>query len=286
MALSADLKKQKGQRLDILKGKSAGLLFQKPSNRTRVSFEVGIWQLGGNCIYLGPDEIDLGKRESASDVAKTLSRYLDVLVARTHSHDDILELGKNASVPVINGLSDLFHPCQALTDIFSIQEHFADLGGISVAYIGDGNNVCHSLMLACAKMGMHLRIATPEGYSPQPEILTLAQNICQQTGGDVTVSHSANEVAKEAHVIYADVWTSMGQEKEAQQRIAAFKPYQINADLTALGRPDHIFMHCLPAHRGQEVTDAVIDGSHSIVFNQAENRMHVQKAILTFIMQT
>jgi len=285
LKLAADLKKQKGQRLDVLRAKSIGLLFQKPSNRTRVSFEVGIWQLGGNCIYLGPEEIDLGKRESAQDVAKTLSRYLDAIVARTHSHADIIALGKNASIPIINGLSDLFHPCQALADIFSIQERFGTFEGITVTYIGDGNNVCHSLILAGLKMGLTINIASPRGYEPKPEVVAKAEKIAKDNNGHFTVSHSAQNVIKNAQVVYTDVWTSMGQEKETQQRLQDFHDYQLNRQLVGLADPEFVFMHCLPAHRGQEVTEEVIDGPHSIVFDQAENRMHVQKAVLVFLLK-
>ncbi len=285
LTLAADLKKQKGLRLDILSGRSVGLLFQKPSNRTRVSFEVGIWQLGGNCIYLGPEEIDLGKRESAQDVAKTLSRYLDAIVARTHTHEDIIALGNNASVPIINGLSNLYHPCQALADIFSIKEKFGTFQDISIAYIGDGNNVCHSLILAGLKMGLTINVATPQGYEPSPQIVSKAEKIAQDNGAHFVLTHSAQNAIKAAKVIYTDVWTSMGQEKEAQQRLQDFADYQLNRSLTDLADPQHIFMHCLPAHRGQEVTDEVIDGPNSIVFDQAENRMHVQKAVLHFLMK-
>jgi len=284
--LAKDLKSKKGARLDILKGKSIGLLFQKPSNRTRVSFEVGIWQLGGNCIYLAPQEISLGKRESASDVAKTLSRYLDALVARTNSHDDIIALGKNATVPIINGLSDLYHPCQALADIFSIQEKFGSFEDITVAYIGDGNNVCHSLLLACAMIGVNIRMASPRGYAPSQEVIDLAENYAQDKGSEISVTTDALEAVKGAQVVYTDVWTSMGQEAEARKRLKIFKKYQINTALMKGAAPDHIFMHCLPAHRGQEVTDEIIDGPHSIVFDQAENRMHIQKAVLAFLSQT
>jgi len=285
LRLATTLKAKKGPRMNLLAGKSVGLVFQKPSNRTRVSFEVGIWQLGGNCIYLGPDEIKLGKRESAADVAQTLSRYLDALVARTYTHDDIAALGKNASVPIINGLSDLYHPCQALADIFSIKEKFGTFKDITIAYVSDGNNVCHSLMIAAAKMGMTMRVATPIGYEPCDAVVKKARKYAAENGGQVTLTHSPQNAVRDADVVYTDVWTSMGQEKEAQKRIRAFKKYQINSTLTRLAGKKHIFMHCLPAHRGQEVTDEVIDGNHSIVFDQAENRMHVQKAILVFLMK-
>jgi len=281
--LTERVKKDKNLYNDRLSGKSIGLVFQKPSNRTRVSFEVGISQLGGNCVYLGPDEINLGVREATSDVSKTLSRYLDGIVARTHSHKDVLELTKNADIPIINGLSDLYHPCQALTDLFSIKEKLGTLEGLKLSYIGDGNNVCHSLLLGCAKVGMHMDVATPKGYEVDSKILEKAINFGKETGAKITTSNSPTKSIKNAHVIYADVWVSMGQEEENEQRLADFKEYQINSELTKQADKDYIFMHCLPAHRGQEVTKDVIDGKHSIVFDQAENRLHTQKAILIFI---
>lgn len=283
--LAKRLKRDRGFCAEHLKGKSIGLLFQKPSNRTRVSFEVGVYQLGGNCLYLGPEEINLGVRESTADVAQTLSRYLDGMVARTHTHQDIVDLAQYARIPVINGLSDFYHPCQALADVFSIQEKFGKLKGVNIAYIGDGNNVCHSLMLACAKVGAHLRIATPEGYEPREEVLEKARACAGETGATVSLSHVPQEAARGADVIYSDVWVSMGQEMEAGKRLTDFNDFQINAELASLARKDYIFMHCLPAHRGQEVTEEVIDSTHSIIFDQAENRLHVQKAVLKFLIR-
>lgn len=282
--LTDQLKADKAKYAQTLKGKSVALLFQKPSNRTRVSFEIGIYQLGGKCLYLSPREIKLGQRESVADVAKTLSRYLDALVARTNTHHDILELAKNATIPVINGLSDLYHPCQALADIYSIREKFKTFQGITVAYIGDGNNVCHSLLIGCAKVGLHLNIATPKGYEPNKKIVTQAKDLAKQTGARFIFTNKPQEAVKEAHVIYTDVWTSMGQEREAKKRIKAFKGFQINKNLVKGADKKYIFMHCLPAHRNEEVTDEIIDGTHSIVFDQAENRMHTQKAILIFLL--
>ncbi|MBP7162062.1 MAG: ornithine carbamoyltransferase [Candidatus Omnitrophica bacterium] len=267
----------------VLKDKTIGLIFQKPSNRTRVSFEVGIHQLGGKCLYLGPGEINLGKRESTSDVAATLSRYLDGIVARTFKHDDIVELGRTASIPVINGLSDLYHPCQALADLMSIQEKFSEFKGLKLAYIGDGNNVCHSLMLAGVKVGMNVAVATPPGYEPNPEILKTAQEEARPLKAAVSLTHDPREAARDAHVIYTDVWASMGQEEEHDSRVKIFRDYQINTALLSQANTHCIFMHCLPAHRGEEVTAEVIDGPHSIVFDQAENRLHIQKAILVFL---
>ncbi len=278
--LTESLKNGELKECGQLSRKSIALLFQKPSNRTRVSFEVGIWQLGGNCIYLGPKEIRLGVRESAKDVAKTLSRYLDAIVARTYTHQDVVNLAENADIPIINGLSDMFHPCQALTDIFSIKEKFGKIDGIKIAYVGDGNNVCHSLMLACSKIGMDINIATPKGYEPKQEVVTLANESASLTGANITLTNNPEQAVEGADVVYADVWVSMGQEEEEEKRLADFEGFQINSKLVEFANKDYIFMHCLPAHRGQEVTDDIIDGQHSIVFDQAENRLHTQKAIL------
>jgi len=285
LALASRLKKNKVKRLSPLKGKSIGLLFQKPSNRTRVSFEVAVWQLGGWCLYLGPEEIDLGKRESGADVARTLSRYLDTIVARTHTHADLLELARWASIPVINGLSDLSHPCQGLADLFSIKERFKSFQGLTLAYIGDGNNnVCHSLLLGASQVGLNMKIASPTGYEPRRDILDQAQHFAKESGVGILLGDSPWEAVKAAQVIYSDVWVSMGQESEAEKRLRDFQRFQINAGLLEGADKDYIFMHCLPAHRGQEVTSEVIDGPHSIVFDQAENRLHVQKAVLMFLL--
>jgi len=280
LELTEQLKQDNYHLNNQLKGKSIALVFQKPSNRTRVSFEVGIYQLGGNCIYLGPDEIKLGVRESIADVSKTLSRYLSGIVARTNTHADISELAKNSSVPIINGLSDLYHPCQALTDIYSIKEKFGKTEGLTLAYIGDGNNVCHSLLLGCAKVGINVNVATPEKYEPQNDIVQLAQTCANDTGAKIMTTHSPQEAVEGVDVIYADVWISMGQEEESKTRLKDFDGYQVNNKLAQLANKDFIFMHCLPAHRDQEVTAEIIDGKHSIVFDQAENRLHTQKAIL------
>jgi ornithine carbamoyltransferase len=283
LALTAKLKKSKSRMSQELKGKSIGLIFQKSSNRTRVSFEVAISQLGGNCIYLGPKEISLGKRETTSDVARTLSRYLDGIVARTFTHKDIMELARTATIPVINGLSDLSHPCQALADIFSIQEKFGKLKGITIAYVGDGNNVCNSLLMACSKIGMNINIATPPKYEVTQDVISRAQKFAKESGAVIKTTHSPQEAVKGAQVIYADTWVSMGQEDEEKKRLEDFKGYQVDGKLASLADKNYIFMHCLPAHRGQEVTEEVIDGSHSIIFDEAENRLHVQKAILIFL---
>ncbi len=282
--LSMSLKKEKGQHTHHLKGKSIGLVFQKPSNRTRVSFEVATWQLGGNCLYLGPDEINLGKRETTADVARTLSRYLNVIVARTYSHDDILELSRYATVPVINGLSDMFHPCQGLADIFSVKEKFGTFKGLSLAYVGDGNNVCHSLLIGCTKVGLNIAIATPGGYEPNKDVIKKAITDAKKTGAKIVLTNSPDEAVKNANIIYVDVWVSMGQETETKKRLKDFQEFQVNSRLAKLANKNYVFMHCLPAHRGQEVTEDIIDGPHSIVFDQAENRLHVQKAVLIFLL--
>ncbi len=279
------LKKSKVKVGTELKGKTVGLLFQKPSNRTRVSFEVGVYQLGGNCIYLGPEEINLGKRESTADVARTLSRYLDAIVARVFHNQDILDLAQYASVPVINGLCDLYHPCQALADIQTIREKFGSFKGLNVAYVGDGNNVFHSLMNACAKVGVNVRFAGPKGYDPNPQILKRAQGIAQQNKCTISIGRDPHAAVKGAHVIYSDVWVSMGQEQETKKRIKDFKGFQINEHLVKAAEKDYIFMHCLPAHRGLEVTEDVIDGKHSVIFDQAENRLHTQKAVLLHLLK-
>lgn len=270
-SLTAKLKKNKFSK--ALAGKTLALVFQKPSNRTRVSFEVGMYQLGGNSIYLSPNEISLGVRESVHDVAKTLSRYVDAIVLRTFAHENVIELAKYADIPVINGLSDYSHPCQALADIYTIKEKLKNIKGKTLAYVGDGNNVCNSLIFACAKTGMRINIGSPVGYEPDKNVLALA-------GQTAKVFNNPFDAVKNADVIYADVWTSMGQEEESVKRKEIFKDYQINKNLVSLANKNVLIMHCLPAHRGEEITDEVIDGKNSVVFDQAENRMHVQKAIL------
>ncbi len=278
------LKKNRTLRPD-LKGKSIAMVFQKPSNRTRVSFSVGVYELGGHSLYLGPEEISLGKRESIYDVAKTLSRYVHGIVARVFHHSDMLELAKHADVPVINALCDVHHPCQALADVQTIREHFGRLQGLTLAYVGDGNNVFHSLAICCAKTGMHVRFAGPQGYDPNPEILKQAQAAAAKNKVSITCGRDPQAAVKGAHVIYSDVWVSMGQEEETAERIKDFKGYQINAGLVKGADKNFIFMHCLPAHRGLEVTVDVIDGERSRIFDQAENRLHVQKAVLLHLLK-
>lgn len=279
-SLTDKLKKHKAKFSKVLQGKTLALIFQKPSNRTRVSFEVGMYQLGGNSIYLGPGEINLGVRESVKDVARTLSRYVDAIVLRTFEHENILEMSRAASVPVINGLSDFSHPCQALADVYTITEKFENLKTITLAYIGDGNNVCNSLMLVSAKVGLNLNIGTPRGYEPDKAVVKEAKAIAQSKKSSLNLFCNPTEAAKGADIIYTDVWASMGQEEETQKRKEIFKDFQINKNLMKLAKKEALIMHCLPAHRGEEITGEVIDSKNSIVFDQAENRMHVQKAVL------
>lgn len=278
--LSGLLKKNKKKFSKMLSGKTIVLVFQKPSNRTRVSFEVGMYQLGGNSLYLSPAEINIGVRESIKDVAKTISRYVDGIVLRTFEHKNCLDMAAAATVPVINGLSDFSHPCQGLADIFTIKEKFKDLKNVTLAYIGDGNNVCNSLLFAASKTGMNITVGAPQGYLPDAQVVKHAQQIAQETGSKIKITEDPFEAVKEAQVVYTDVWASMGQEEEIAKRKIIFKDFQINAKLLANAASGVLVMHCLPAHRGEEITDEVMDSKNSIVFDQAENRMHVQKAIL------
>jgi ornithine carbamoyltransferase len=278
--LAAAVKAEPGKFSGALKGRSIGLIFQKPSNRTRVSFEIGMYQLGGNSIYLGSTEIGMGGRESVKDVACVLSRYLNGLVARVYKHEVVEELARHASIPVINGLSDAAHPCQAIGDIFTIREKLGGFKGVTIAYIGDGNNVLNSLMAAAAKFGMNMKVATPAGYAPDAEMMKLAKSIAGQSGSAMEFSDDPLRAAKGADVLYTDVWVSMGREKEAAKRVKAFRDFQINDRILKQAKTMCIVMHCLPAHRGQEITDSVMDSNHSVVYDQAENRMHVQKAVL------
>jgi ornithine carbamoyltransferase len=283
--LAKNIKTNKTHYSDALKGKSLGLIFQKPSNRTRVSFEVGMVQLGGHAMYLGPSEIDMGGRESVKDVACVLSRYLDCIVARTYKHEDLKELARHARVPIINGLSDLAHPCQALADIFTIKEKFGTFKGVKLAYIGDGNNVLNSLMLAAAKVGLSMKIATPKGYEPSRKMVEAAKGFAKKSGAKVELSNNPKAAVAGADVVYTDVWVSMGQEKETTKREKDFKDFQINDRLLRAANKGCLVMHCLPAHRGQEITDSVIDSKRSIVYDEAENRMHVQKAVLMLLVK-
>ncbi len=278
--LTKDVKADRAKYADSLKTKSIGLIFQKPSNRTRVSFEIGMVQLGGHATYLGPGEIVMGVRESVKDVACVLSRYIDGIVARTYKHEDVQELAKHAMVPVINGLSDREHPCQALSDIFTIRERFSNLKNVVLSYIGDGNNVLNSLMAAASKIGLDMKIATPYGYEPRSEMAQLTKTFAKVSGSKIEFYNDPKAAAKGADVIYTDVWVSMGQEKDSAKRLKAFEGFQINEKIMKLAKPNCLVMHCLPAHRGEEIADSVIDSKNSIVYDQAENRMHTEKAIL------
>jgi len=287
LKLAIDLKEewQDGGNRPLLKGKTLGMIFQKPSLRTRVSFEMGMNHLGGQALYLSPAEIQLGKRESVSDVACVMSRYVNGIMARVFGHKDILTLAEYSRVPVINGLSDYNHPCQGLADFLTIIECKGwDLGGRKLAFVGDGNNVAVSLLFGATLLGMDFAIAAPSGYDLPPEVWKIGQQFAATSGSHLLATHEPREAVIEADVVYTDVWASMGQEAEAQERARIFSSYQINEALVAEAQQDVIVMHCLPAHRGQEITDAVCDGPHSVLWDQAENRMHAQKAILVELM--
>ncbi|WP_026582744.1 ornithine carbamoyltransferase [Bacillus sp. J33] len=273
-----------GEASSPLQGKVLGMIFEKSSTRTRVSFEAGMLQLGGHALYLNSQDLQLGRGESIADTARVLSQYVDAIMIRTFSHDKIEELAHHASIPVINGLTDLYHPCQALADLLTIQEKKGILKGQKLVYVGDGNNVAHSLMIASAKVGVNITIACPEGYEPDSGVVKLSKEFAEQSGAEVKVSHDSLEAVKDADAIYTDVWTSMGQEAENEQRLNDFAKYQVNEYLVQKAKKDFVFLHCLPAHRGEEVTAGVIDGSNSAVFQQAGNRLHVQKAILSEIL--
>ncbi len=275
--------KDRGQ-LSLLEGKTLALIFEKPSLRTRVSFEVAMQQLGGQAINLSQAEVGLGQRESIPDVARVLSRYVDAIAARTFSQQTLEILGRHAEVPVINALSDLEHPCQALADLVTIYEKKGELNGLTLAYVGDGNNVAHSLLLAAVLTGMNFTIASPAGYTVQERILNQSRGYAASSGAKIVCSQDPYLAVTGADIIYTDVWTSMGQEAEAQERRRVFRDYQVNSELLALAEEDAILMHPLPAHRGEEVTDDVLDGPQSVVFDQAENRLHLQKALLVQIL--
>ena len=282
--LAADIKAQPDRYNSALAGRSLAMIFEKPSLRTRVTFEVGIAGMGGTAVYLDHADTHLGDRESVPDVGRCLSRWVHGIVARVFSQDALEILAAFASVPVINALSDVYHPCQTLCDFFTIEEKFGSTRGLKLAYVGDGNNVCHSLMIAGARVGAHLRIATPEGYEPDASILASARRDAAATQGTIELFHAPEEAVSGAQAVYTDVWASMGQESETEARAAIFASYQVNAKLMSQTAPDAVFLHCLPAHRGSEVTDEVMESPRSIVFDQAENRLHVQKAILLMLL--
>jgi ornithine carbamoyltransferase len=282
--LATDVKAHPDRYKTALTGRFLAMIFEKPSLRTRVTFEVGIASLGGTAIYLDHADTHLGDRESIPDVARCLSRWVHGIVARVFSQEALEILAAHATVPVINALSDVYHPCQTLCDFFTIEEKLGSARGVKLAYVGDGNNVCHSLMVAGARVGAHVRIATPEGYEPDAKIVAAARRDASATAGTIELFRSPEEAVSEAQAVYTDVWASMGQESEADARAAIFAPYQVNAKLMSQAAPDAMFLHCLPAHRGSEVTDDVMESPRSIVFDEAENRLHVQKAILLMLL--
>lgn len=278
--LAADIKARPDRYRSALAGRFLALIFEKPSLRTRVTFEVGITSMGGGAVFLDHTQSRLGERESVPDVAKNLERWVHGIVARVFEQNVLEQLAENSSIPVINALSDRCHPCQALADFFTLEERFGNLRGLKVAYVGDGNNVCHSLLTIGARLGVHMRLATPQGYEPDPTLVSEARRTARENRGKIEVLHSPEEAVSGANVVYTDVWASMGQEDQATEREAIFAPYQINEALLDHADPQAVFMHCLPAHRGSEVSAGVIDSPQSIVFDQSENRLHVQKAIL------
>ncbi len=285
LQLAADIKAHPQNYTTALKGKTLAMIFEKPSLRTRVTFDVGIHQLGGFSVCLLPMEISLGKRESIHDVAKNLERMVQGIMIRTFAHQIVVDMAAYASVPIINGLTDYSHPCQALADYLTIQEIKGDLKNLKLCFVGDGNNVAHSLMFAGALTGAHVTIACPKGYEPDPMALQRAREDARASGARIEVVHDAIEGVRDADVVYTDVWASMGQESEASARKAVFQPFQVNKRLMANAKRDAIFLHCLPAHRGEEVTDEVIDSPASVVFQQAENRLHAQKAVMVTLMK-
>lgn len=284
--LAIDLKKKQksGEPYQPLKGKTLGMIFEKSSTRTRVSFEVGMYQLGGHALFLSKNDLQLGRGETVWDTAQTMSRYLDGIMIRTYAHRTVIDLARGATVPVINGLTDRSHPCQALADYQTVLERKGKLEGLKIAYIGDGNNMVHSLMMGAAKLGMHMAVASPDGYDPDPEVVKNSRENATLTGGSLLLTRDPREAIENADVIYTDVWASMGFEAEQAAREVAFKDYQVNEDLARYAKKDYLFMHCLPAHRGEEVSEGVIDGPNSIIFDQAENRLHAQKAVMAALM--
>ncbi len=280
-SLAASLKASPAMYSGAMAGKTLAMIFEKPSTRTRVSFETGMTRMGGHAIYLSPKDMQLGRGETVADTARVLSRYVDVIMARVFKHSDVQALAANSRVPVINGLSDFSHPCQGLADYFTVLEHKGTLSGLTLTYVGDANNnVCHSLLFGGAILGVNVHVGCPAGYEPQPEVLAAAREIGAPRGVRFLVTHDPVEAVRGADAVYTDVWTSMGQEAEREQRIATMRPFQVNMDLFSQAKADAIFMHCLPAHRGEEVTDEVVDHARSVVLDEAENRMHVQSALM------
>ncbi|MDU2066492.1 MAG: ornithine carbamoyltransferase [Sporomusaceae bacterium] len=284
--LTAKLKQEQkaGIAHPILKGKTLAMIFQKSSTRTRVSFEVGMYQLGGSALFLSAKDLQIGRGEPVKDTARVLSRYVDGIMVRTYSHERVQELAEYASVPVINALTDLMHPCQVLADLFTAIEHKGDLKGKKLAYIGDGNNMVNSLLHGCAKLGMHISVASPKGYEADPVCIEEAKSDAAISGSQIVFTQSPAEAAKDADVIYTDVWASMGQEAEQEKRVKDFAGFIVDEKLLAVAKPDVIVMHCLPAHRGEEISEGVMEGPHSVIFDEAENRLHVQKAVMALTM--
>ncbi len=282
LTLALKLKKEakEGREHHLLRGKTLGMIFQKASTRTRVSFEVGMWQLGGYALFLSSADLQIGRGEPVKDTARVLSRYVDGIMIRTFDHKEVEELASYASVPVINGLTDLLHPCQAMADMMTILEKKGQLKEIKIAYLGDGNNVAHSLLLVASKLGMNVALATPKGYEPKMEVVADALANASKGNSEVMVTADPKKAVADADVLYTDVWASMGQESEQPARVRVFKPYQLNSRLLGAAAPGALVMHCLPAHRGEEISEDVLEGPQSVVFDQAENRMHVQKAIM------
>jgi ornithine carbamoyltransferase len=284
LALELKTNLKQGQRPAILSGKTLGMIFSKSSTRTRVSFETGMYQLGGYPMFLSTSDIQLGRGEPISDTAKVLSRYLDGIMIRTFNQEDVEQLAEHGNIPIINGLTDKYHPCQVLADLLTIYEHKNQFKGLKLCYAGDGNNMAHSLLEGCAKVGMDIAIASPEGYMPEQEIIETAMISAKKNNCKILITNNPKEAILDADIVYGDVWTSMGQEIENAERLLAFKDYQINNTLFSKAKKDAIFMHCLPAHRGEEVTSEVIDSKNSVIYDQAENRLHVQKAVMVLLL--
>jgi ornithine carbamoyltransferase len=280
---ASDIKRNPNEYRTRLAGQTLAMIFQKRSTRTRVSFEVGMYQLGGSALFLGADDIQIGRGETISDTAAVLSRYCDLMMARVYAHSDLVELAGGATVPVINGLSDALHPCQVLADLQTVNEHFGQMRGLKMCYLGDGNNMAHSLLIGCARVGMDISVVTPAGYEPKSSYVEAAKSHAATMGSAVTVTTDAEEGAAGAHAVYTDVWASMGQEAEAKQRLKDFDGYQVDERIMSYAQSDAVFMHCLPAHRGEEVSAAVADGPQSIIFDEAENRLHAQKSLMLFL---
>lgn len=284
MDMAQEMKEHPRRFQTKLKGKTLAMIFQKPSLRTRMTFEVGMLQLGGEAVYLSPSDIQPGSRETMEDIGRNLERWVDGIMIRTFAHQNAIDLARSTGIPVINGLTDLLHPCQAMADFFTLREKKGSLSGMKLAYVGDGNNVCHSLLFAAAKAGARMAVATPQGYEPRPEIIRQAEEDGQETGFSLELSHEPGQAVSGAAAVYTDVWASMGQEDEKEMREKIFTPFQVNSELMAKADPKACFMHCLPAHRGEEVTSEVLDSDASVVFDQAENRLHIQKVIMLLLL--